>query len=370
MKVPLLDLTRQHATIRGEVETAVKEVFESQHFIMGAKVGELEKQIAAYVGAKYAISCASGTDALLLALMALGVGPGDEVITSPFTFFATAGSISRLGAKPVFVDIDPVTYNINPDLIEGAITNRTKAIIPVHLFGQCADMDRIMDIASRRKIAVVEDAAQAIGAEFGGRRAGTLGTIGAFSFFPTKNLGGSGDGGIMTTNDKDLADLLSILRVHGSKPKYYHKYVGINSRLDTLQAAVLLVKLPHLDKWNGARRANAANYNHLLEGVSVDKPKEAKGCHHIYNQYTIRSHHRDELRKFLADNGVGTEIYYPVPLHLQECYKYLGYAEGSMPVSEKAAREVLALPIFPELTTDERVYVSQKIAEFPAARKA
>lgn len=365
MQVPLLDLTRQYASIEPDIKEAIDEVLISQHFIMGPKVKELEERIADYCGVKHAVACASGSDALLLALWALGVGPGDEVITSPFTFFATAGSISRLGATPVFVDILADTYNIDPDLIEPAITENTKAILPVHLFGQCAQMDRINEVAQRHGLPVIEDAAQAVGAGYNGRRAGALGTMGAFSFFPTKNLGACGDGGIVTTDDDDLHDMLSILRLHGARPKYYHKYIGMNSRLDALQAAILLVKLPHLDRWNEARRANAARYNELLAGVSaVDTPVEKEGRRHIYNQYTLRVEKRDALRDFLKDRGVGTEIYYPVPLHRQECYAALGYEEGSLPVAEKAAAEVLSLPVFGELTADETAYVAETIEQF------
>lgn len=365
MNVPLLDLVRQYKSIEPQVNSAIAEVLSTQHFILGPKVTDLEKKIAEYCGAKYASACASGTDAILLALMALGVGPGDEVITTPFTFFATAGCISRLCAKPVFVDIEPDTYNMDPDLLERAITKRTKAIIPVHLFGQCADMDRINAVAGKHGVPVVEDAAQAIGSQYKGRRAGTLGAVAAFSFFPSKNLGAYGDGGIITTNDQKLYDLISILRVHGSKPKYFHKYIGINSRLDALQAAILLVKLPFLDKWNDARRANAVAYDKSLAKLPVGRPAASHDSFHIYNQYTLRVEKRDEMRAFLQSKGVGTEIYYPVPLHLQECYAPLGYKEGSMPVSEKAAKEVLSLPIFPELTSEEHSYVAASIAEFP-----
>jgi len=364
MEVPLLDLTRQYASIEPDVKEAIEEVLASQRFIMGPKVRELEEEIADYCGVRHAVACASGSDAILLALWALGVGPGDEVITTPFTFFATGGSISRLGATPVFVDILGDTYNINPDLIESCITENTKAIMPVHLFGQCADMDWINEIAARHGLPVVEDAAQAIGAGYNSRRAGSLGTAGAFSFFPTKNLGAYGDGGIVTTDDDELYDRMSILRLHGSRPKYYHKHIGMNSRLDALQAAVLLVKLPHLDRWNESRRANAARYGELFEGSPVVTPVEAPGRRHIYNQYTIRVAERDALREFLKGRGIGSEIYYPVPLHLQECYAALGYEEGSMPVAEQAAREVLSLPVFPELTAEEMEYVAETIKEF------
>lgn len=365
MQVPLLDLTRQYASIEPDVKEAIDEVLASQRFIMGPKVKELEERIADYCGVKHAVGCASGSDALLLALWALGVGPGDEVITSPFTFFATAGSISRLGATPVFIDILGDTYNINPDLIESCITENTKAILPVHLFGQCAEMDWINEIAGRHGLPVIEDAAQAVGAEYNGRRAGALGRVGALSFFPTKNLGACGDAGMVTTDDDDLYDMLSILRLHGARPKYYHKHIGMNSRLDALQAAILLVKLPHLDRWNQARRANAARYDELLAGANgVVTPVEKEGRRHIYNQYTIRVEKRDELRDFLKEKGVGTEIYYPVPLHRQECYADLGYEEGSLPVAEKAAGEVLSLPVFGELTAHETAYVARAIEEF------
>jgi dTDP-4-amino-4,6-dideoxygalactose transaminase len=357
-------LKRQFLAIEHDVREAMDEVLASQYFIMGPNVKALEGKIAEYCGAKHAVACASGSDAILLALWALGVGPGDEVITTPFTFFATGGSISRLGATPVFVDIKADTYNIDPSAIEQAITERTKAIMPVHLFGQCADMDAINAVASARGIPVVEDAAQAIGSGYGDRRAGALGTIGCFSFFPTKNLGAYGDGGIVTTNDDELADRMSLLRLHGSRPKYYHKMVGMNSRLDALQAAIILVKLPHLDRWNEGRRANAAHYNELLADSAAVTPVETPGRYHIYNQYTIRVENRDGLRDFLKEKGVGTEIYYPVPLHRQECYQDLGYEKGSLPVSEKAAEEVIALPIFAELTEAEREYAVGCIREF------
>ena len=368
VNVPLLDLKAQYHQIKEEIDAAVAEVFESQYFILGPKVKAFEERIAAYTGASYAIGCASGTDALLLALMALDVGPGDEVITTPYTFFATAGSIARLGAKPVFCDILPDTYNIDPDAIEAAITPKTKAIIPVHLYGLVADMDRILAIAVKNGIPVIEDAAQAIGSGSPWGDAGTLGHIGCFSFFPSKNLGGAGDGGMMTTNDESIAASLGILRVHGSKPKYYHSVVGVNSRLDALQAVVLDVKLNYLESWSEARRANAAMYNGLfadrglLDRISV--PVTPEGFTHIFNQYVIRTPKRDELRDCLKEKGVGTEIYYPVPLHLQECFAGLGYGEDSMPVSEKAAAETLALPIYPELTDDMQAYVVDAIADF------
>jgi len=341
MKVPLLDLKAQFATIREEVMRAVEAVFESQYFILGPEVAAFEEEIARYVGAHHAIGCASGTDALLLSLMALGVGPGDEVITTPFTFFATAGSIARLGARPVFVDIEEDTFNIDPEKIPPAITRKTKAIIPVHLFGQCADMDRINEAAG--DIAVIEDAAQALSAEYKGKNAGALATMACFSFFPSKNLGGAGDGGMITTDDDELAEKLRMLRVHGAHQKYYHDLVGINSRLDALQAAVLRVKLPHLDAWSDGRARNAARYDELLADANVVTPTARDFARHVYNQYTIRVARRDELITHLKERGIGCAIYYPVPLHLQKCFADLGYKEGDLPVSEKAAREVLSI---------------------------
>jgi len=368
MKVPLLDLKAQYAAIRDEIEPVVKEVFESQYFILGPKVKEFEDQVAVYAGAKYAIGCASGTDALLLALMALGIKPGDEVITSPYTFFATGGSIARLGAKIVFCDIKPDTYNLDPGHLDELITDRTRAIIPIHLFGLVAEMDRINKIAAARNIPVVEDAAQAIGATAPYGKAGSLGTIGCFSFFPSKNLGGAGDGGMVVTSDKNLAERLRVLRVHGSRPKYYHSIVGINSRLDALQAAVLQVKLRHLDTWSEARRTNAATYNRLFTdrnlSATVTLPVIPIGYGHIFNQYIIRVKSRDALREYLREKGIGTEVYYPVPLHLQECFADLKYHEGDMPESEEAAKTTLALPIYPELTGEMQEYVVETIDSF------
>ncbi len=346
---------------------AVERVFENQTFVLGAEVEEFERAAAEYCRARHAIGCASGSDALLLALMAYDIGPGDEVITVPFTFFATAGSIARLGAKPVFVDIRADDFNINPELIERAITPRTRAIIPVHLFGQCAAMEALMEIAQRHRLPVIEDAAQAIGADLHERRAGTMSEIGCFSFFPSKNLGGAGDGGLLTTNDDELAEKLRMLRVHGSKVKYYHRYVGINSRLDALQAAVLRVKLKYLDAWTEARQRNAARYNALFAEAGLEEvitPVAHPGRRHIYNQYTIRCPQRDELMADLKEQGIGTEVYYPVPLHLQECFAYLSYGAGDLPVSEQTARECLSLPIYPELTAEMQQYVVEKIAEF------
>lgn len=350
--VPLLDLHREYVPIRTEVLKAIEEVVDSTQFIMGPKITELEKKIGAYCGAKRSIGVSSGTDALVIALMALEIGPDDEVITTPFTFFATAGSIARVGAKAVFVDIDPLTYNIDPAKIESAITSKTKAIMPVHLFGQMADMDPIMDIAKRHNLFVIEDAAQAIGSTYKGRKAGSIGTIGCFSFFPSKNLGCCGDGGIVTTNDEALADKLEILRVHGSKPKYYHHLIGGNFRLDPLQAAVLLVKLPYLEGHHETRRQNAAFFDAAFKGL-VETPFVQNGNGMIYNQYTLRLQNRDAMIAALDAKKIGHSIYYPVPLHIQSCFEHWGYKVGDFPESEKAALEVLSIPIFSGLTQDE-----------------
>jgi dTDP-4-amino-4,6-dideoxygalactose transaminase len=367
MNVPLLDLRAQFQTIRGEVMAAVERVFESQHFILGPEVEAFESAAAEYCRVKHAIGCGSGSDALLLALTALGVGPGDEVVTASFSFFATAGSITRLGARPVFVDISPDDFNIDPDLIERAITPRAKAILPVHLYGQCAEMDAIRKVAERHNLPVVEDAAQAIGAGYHELRAGVIGAVGCFSFFPSKNLGGAGEGGLMTTDDDHLAEKLRLLRVHGMRPKYYHQVVGVNSRLDALQAAVLGVKLKYLDRWSDARRRNAEHYGRLFAEAGVEEvatPAVRPNRRHIFNQYTIRCSRRDELMDFLKRRGVGSEIYYPVPLHLQECFAYLGYKPGDLPVTERTSRECLSLPVYPELTEEMRRYVVEQIAEF------
>lgn len=367
MSVPLLDLKAQYQSIKAELDAAVAEVVASQHFIMGPQVKTCETAIAQYCRSAHAIGVSSGTDALLIALMAEGIGPGDEVITTPYTFFATAGSIARLGAKPVFVDIDPVTYNINPAGIAARITARTKAIMPVHLYGQMADMDPIMEIASKHNLIVIEDGAQAIGAEDKGRRAGSLGMYGCFSFFPSKNLGCFGDGGIVVTNDPARAEKLSVLRTHGSKPKYFHKIIGGNFRLDTLQAAVVTVKLRYLDGWTAGRQANAARYDQLLAAAGlaerVQRPA-VKTSRHIFNQYVIRVSQRDQLQAFLKEKSIGTEIYYPVPMHLQECFAYLGLRRGDFPESEKAASETLALPIYPELTDAQAQAVVDAIRLF------
>ncbi len=370
MKVPLLDLRAQQEPLREAINHAIGRILDTTQFVLGAEVAELEREIAAYSNCEFGIGCASGTDALLLALMALGVGAGDEVITTPFSFFATVSSITRLGATPVFVDIDPLTYNLNVSQIEAEITQRTKAIMPVHLFGQCAEMDELIKLSEKYDIPLVEDAAQAIGAEDAGRRAGEMSAIGCFSFYPSKNLGGAGDGGMLTTNNPALAHKLSVLRVHGSEVKYYHKFVGLNSRLDGLQAAILRVKFPHLDGWSAARQRNAQTYRKLFLDAGLAEhlglPFERENVRHIYNQFTIRvfGEKRDALKKFLTENEIGTDIYYPVPLHLQECFEYLGYKAGDLPESERAAKETLALPIYPELTAEQQQYVVAKIGEF------
>ncbi len=364
MNVSLLDLKAQYATIKDEVMAAVAEVLESQICIGGPKIAELEKQVAKISDCAFAVGVSSGTDALLAGLMALNIGAGDEVITTPFSFFATAGSIVRAGATPVFVDIEPETYNINPSLIAKAITPRTKAIMPVHLFGQMADMDPIMDIASEHKLQVIEDAAQSISATYRGRKAGSIGTIGCFSFFPSKNLGCAGDGGMVVTHDKAVNERLVLMRNHGAKPKYYHRFVGGNFRLDAVQAAILLVKLPHLDQWSEARRVNARAYDAAFSGTPVQGPTIRPYNVTVFNQYVIRVKRRDELMEHLKQKGIGSEVYYPLPLHLQECFANLGYHEGDCPEAERAAKEVLALPIYPELPTAERDFVAETVLRF------
>ena len=365
MKVPLLDLKAQYATIKDEILPAMEAVMESQYFINGPEVKELEKQVAQYSDCVAAVGVSSGTDALLAALMTLGIGAGDEVITTTYTFFATAGSIWRTGAKPVFVDIEPDTFNIDPTKIEAAVTKKTRAIMPVHLFGQMADMDPIMEIAGRHNLYVIEDAAQGIGSTYKGRKAGSIGTVGCFSFFPSKNLGGMGDGGMIVTRDAELGEKLAQCRNHGSKPKYYHKWVGGNFRLDTLQAAGLIVKLRHLDYWSNGRRGNAAKYDKLfadLEPVTTPVIREYNQT--IYNQYVIRVPKRDTLQAFLKEQGIGCEVYYPLSLHEQECFSELGCKRGDFPHSEQAAAETLALPVYPELTDAQIQYVAGKIREF------
>jgi dTDP-4-amino-4,6-dideoxygalactose transaminase len=366
--IPLLDLKAQYRQIREEARAAVDRVMESQQFILGPEVHAFEEEIASYCGCKYAVGVSSGTDALIASLMALGVGPGDEVITTPFSFFATVGSIVRLGATPVFVDIDPHDFNINAKEIEAVVTKRTRAIVPVHLFGQTADMSSIVETAEKHGIPIVEDAAQAIGSECQGKRAGSFGAAGCFSFFPSKNLGGFGDGGLITTNDEALAHRLRIIRNQGADPKYYHKVLGGNFRLDALQAAVLRVKLKYLDIWTEQRRANASYYTKRFTELGLtDKyvtPPPIVRERHVFNQYVIRAQNRDALRSFLAQRGVSTEIYYPLPLHRQECVANAGFARAALPVSEKAASEVLALPIYPELSAEDKEYVAQLISRF------
>jgi len=359
-----LDLKAQYATIKDEVLAAVSEVLESQQCIGGPKVAELEEKIAAISDSRFAVGTSSGTDAILNSLMSLDIGAGDEVITTPFTFFATVGCIVRAGAKPVFVDIDPQTFNIGPALIASAVTEKTKVIMPVHLFGQMADMDPIMEIANKYNLAVIEDAAQSITSTYKGRKAGSIGTAGCFSFFPSKNLGGIGDGGMIVTNDEQFYERLFVMRNHGSKPKYYHKYIGGNFRLDPIQAAALLVKLPHLNEWSQGRRRNAAYYGKKFAGTVVKTPYINPDCVTIYNQYVIHVPRRDELVAHLREKNIGCAIYYPVPLHLQECFSYLGYKEGDFPESEKAAKEVLAIPVYPELTDEQLQYVASEIEEF------
>ncbi len=372
MKVPLLDLKAQYRPIRAEIMAAVESVCDDQAFILGARVADLEKEIQRYVGATHAVGAASGTDAILLALMACGVGPGDEVVTVPYTFFATAGSISRLGAKPVFVDIKPDTFNMDPARLEAAVTSKTRAVMPVHLFGQCAEMEPVLQLASRRELPVIEDAAQAIGATWRSRKAGTLAQAGCFSFFPSKNLGGFGDGGMVTTNDQALADRVRMLRVHGSRVKYVHEAIGINSRLDALQAAVLRVKLKYLEEWTKGRQRNAARYEALFKEANlldrITLPTVTVENRHVYNQYVVRVLRRDQLRAFLQEQGVGSEIYYPVPLHLQACYRDLGHGRGSFPQAERAAEETLALPIYAELTADQQDYIVETIKKFYASQ--
>lgn len=364
MKVPLLDLKRQYATIKSEIDAAVMKVLSETQFVLGPEVKEFEQRAANYCGVKHAVGVASGTDALLLSLRACGVAPGDEVITSTFSFFASAGVISRLGAIPIFADIDSDTFNINPASIKKKITKKTKVLMPVHLYGQCADMDSILELAKQYNLDVVEDAAQAIGARYKGRKAGTMGRFGCFSFFPSKNLGGMGDGGMIITNSDADADLLLRLRVHGAKPKYYHNIVGYNSRLDTIQAAVLNVKLNYLDRWTEARREKADIYNRGFAGTRVVTPAVPDYNYHIYHQYTVAVPDRDGLKRLFAEKQIGCDTYYPLPLHLQECFHNLRYKTGDLPVSEKCAREVISLPVFPELTETEQQYVIDTVKEF------
>ena len=364
MKVPLLDLVAQYDTLRDEIRPAIDEVLESQRCIGGPKVTELEEAVAAYSDCRFAVGASSGTDAILNALMSLDIGAGDEVITTPYTFFATGGCVARTGAKLVFVDIDPKTYNIDPKLVAEAVTDKTKAIIPVHLYGQMADMDPIMAIAKDRNLAVIEDAAQSIGSTYHGRKAGSIGTCGCFSFFPSKNLGGVGDGGMIVSNDEAFATRAAIMRNHGSKPKYYHKFIGGNFRLDPIQAAVLIVKLRHLPDWHEGRRANAAYYNaKFADCDAVTTPYIEPWNDTIYNQYILRVPNRDAVRAHLQKKDIGCEIYYPLSLHMQDCFADLGYTEGDLPHAEAAAAETLALPIYPELTDAMQDYVVASVLE-------
>lgn len=364
MQVPLLDLKAQYATIKDKVLAEIAEVLETQQCIGGPKVEKLEKEVASLSNCKFAVGVSSGTDAILNCLMSLEIGCGDEVITTPFTFFATAGCIARTGAKPVFVDIDPKTYNINPAFIEAAITDKTKAIIPVHLYGQMADMDPIMAVAKKHNLSVIEDAAQSISSTYKGKQAGSIGTAGCFSFFPSKNLGGIGDGGMIVTNDEQLYKRLLIMRNHGQGSSYQHEYIGANFRLDPIQAVALLVKLPHLDKWSQARRNNAKYYNKKFSGTAVQTPFIDPDCITVYNQYVIRVPRRDEVVAHLRENNIGCNIYYPVPMHLQNCFSYLGYSKGDFPDAEKASGEVMAIPIYPELTDEMKDCVADTIIRF------
>jgi dTDP-4-amino-4,6-dideoxygalactose transaminase len=369
--VPLLDLQAQYAPIRDEVLAAITRVCDSQRFIMGPEITALERELAALIGVNHAVAVSSGTDAILLALMALGIGPGDEVVTTTYSFFATAGCIARVGAKPVLVDIDPVTFNIDTSAAEAAITPRTRAIMPVHLYGLSADMDPIVRIAGKTGVAIVEDAAQAIGSTYRGRPAGGMSQFGCFSFFPSKNLGAFGDAGLVTTNDAALAKRAELLRMHGMEPKYYHQVVGGNFRMDALQAAVLRVKAPHLAAWTEARRLNAKRYATLFRDAGLlDRivlPVEPPGLRHIYNQFVIRVPHRDDLKTFLDDRGIGNEIYYPVPFHLQQCFADLGYARGAFPHAERAASQTIAIPIYSEISIEQQQAVVSAIAEFIGA---
>ena len=367
IRVPLQDLKAQYAVIRSEIREAIDRVCDSQEFILGREVQCLEDEVAAFCGARYAVGVSSGTDALLAALMAIGIGPGDEVVTSVYSFFATGGTIARLGARPVYVDIDPRTFNLNASALRDQVTSRTKAILPVHLFGRCADMGPILQVASDYKIAVIEDAAQALAARDNqGRSAGTTGSLGCFSFFPSKNLGAFGDGGMVVTNDETLADTVRMLRVHGSKPKYYHRIIGGNFRLDALQAGILRVKLKYLPRWIEMRRHKVTVYRRLFREMGLLEhvwiPEDVPG--HVYHQFVARFPQRERLRAFLGEQGVGTAVYYPVPLHLQECFKDLGYQKGDFPHAEAAACESLALPLYPELTDEQQRYVVGQVKEF------
>lgn len=364
MYIPLLDLKAQYATIKDQVARAINDVCESQMFALGPAVASFEENVAVYCGSKFAIGVSSGTDALLISMMALGIGLGDEVITTPFTFFATAGSVARVGAKPVFVDVDPDTFNIDPSRIEEKITNKTKAIIPVHLFGQVAEMETINEIAGRHNIAVIEDAAQAIGATRDGTAAGNFGLCGCFSFYPTKNLGCFGDGGMVTTNDFEFAEKIKVLRIHGQGSAYFYKIIGGNFRLDGIQGAVLDAKLKHLDNWNEKRRRNAALYDSLFSDSPIETPRIDSSNVSIYHQYTVKVPERDKLKEFLAENEIGSAVFYPKPLHLQDCFKELGYKPGDLPVAERLCNEVLSLPVYPELSPEQIERVAETVLRY------
>jgi dTDP-4-amino-4,6-dideoxygalactose transaminase len=364
--VSMLDLKAEYRLFRDEIRAAVDGVLESQHFIGGPAVAELETALSAHCGVRHAVAISNGTDALLCALMALEIGHGDEVILPSFTFFATAGTVARLGARPVFVDIDPQTFNIDPELVDKAITSKTRAIIPVHLFGQCADMDAINEVVRRQKLSVVEDAAQAIGAKYKGRSAGTLGNLASLSFYPTKNLGGFGEGGMIFTNDERLANVCRQLRNHGESQRYYHDRVGGNFRLDTMKAAILLIKLKRLDEFTRSRRHNAALYDRLLAGSGLTTPRVAQGNEHVYHQYSILSDRRDALAAHLRDRDIGSAVYYPVPLHLQKCFTHLGYKPGSLPVTERTAARILSIPVHPMLNDEDVHYVATVVRDFSA----
>jgi dTDP-4-amino-4,6-dideoxygalactose transaminase len=363
-RVPLVDLKRQYYSIKEEIDSAIQDVLEDQSFILGPQVKEFEKLFASYCNTNHAIGVSSGTDALLLALKSLGIGNGDEVITSPFTFFATVGAICNTGATPVFADIDPESYNIRPDLIEKRINKNTKAIIPVHLYGQCADMDPILEIAKKHNIKVIEDAAQAIGAEYKDRKSGSMGDLGCFSFFPSKNLGGFGDGGMITCNNEELAEKIYMLRVHGGRPKNYYSIIGINGRLDTIQASILIKKLRHIDLWNEDRRQKASYYTKQMEGLNLTLPKTINFNKHVFHLYVIRPKERDKLIEHFRANNIDCAVHYPIPQHLQKCLEHLGYKEGDMPEAERAAKEILAIPIFPEITKEEQDYIISTINDF------
>ncbi|WP_017726176.1 DegT/DnrJ/EryC1/StrS family aminotransferase [Halalkalibacterium ligniniphilum] len=367
MKVQMLELSEQYELLKEDIHNVLEEVIASSHFILGENVKRLEENVAKYSHAFYGIGVASGSDALLLSLLACGVKEGDEVLVPSFTFFATAGAVARCGAKPVFVDIEPITFTLNPEKIEAAITKKTRAIIPVHLYGQTADMDPINEVAKKYHLAVIEDAAQAIGAEYKGKRVGTIGTVACYSFFPTKNLGAYGDGGMVVTNNGELAEKIQVLRVHGSKPKYHHHVLGFNSRLDELQAAILNIKLPHLDNWNKLRLEKATNYTKLINATGLSEvtpPQTIKNRKHVFHQYTIRTKKRDELQTYFKEQGIETMVYYPKPLHLQPVFLGLGYQEGDLPETEKACREALSLPMFPELKGEQQEEIIEKMERF------